>query len=372
MNIFVSSTLSFWRAVTAEFLSTFLNLIIICSIHSTVSNDPDLPYSLAQVYCGMVTGLGIIAITAVSLPVSGAHINPAITIASALIRRISPMRAMAYISAQCCGAIAGAGAVIGLNGSSHQLTATKITDLGLELILTFLVVMVALRVSECSQREKGNNSEVIIGLTYAAGLTATRGELNPAGALGLSFMYNKYNNHWVSWVGPIVGGAAAALCHQMVARDTVEILVNNKRLYNAIDNVRQCSQSVIHTNHLQTSTPKCTTEYAEKNSDNQTIHQNHYLFCPVVQPTSAVMSQARRQKHSSLPKGESYQHPCVTVIDGNKDSQSVESGVLEVKVKKRVHYTKDSFDEGFTDAEDRDSRTSSGYYSESVKQMSLK
>merc|ERR1711892_77205 len=74
------STLSFWRAVLAEFLSTFLILIIICSIFSTVSNDPDLPYSMAQVYRGLVTGLGIIPITTMY----GAHMTPAISTACVL------------------------------------------------------------------------------------------------------------------------------------------------------------------------------------------------------------------------------------------------------------------------------------------------
>ena len=83
-----------------------------------------------------------------------------------------------------------------------------------------------------------------------------------------------------------------------------------------------------------------------------------------------MKSQPRRKKSSSSPKQVSYQHPYdkVTQI---KESPTDARGVKEVKVKKHVHYTKDSFDEGFTDAEDRNSGSSSGYYSEGVRQISF-
>jgi glycerol uptake facilitator-like aquaporin len=201
-----------------ECIASFLNLVIICSIHSMVSNDPDMPYSMAQVYTGVVSGLGVMTISTIFLPISGAHINPAISIAATVAGRISHTRAMAYISAQACGAVAGAATVIGLDSSSHQLTETKISDLGLEMILSFLLTMVYLSVIKSTERGKANNPEVTIGLAYAACLSAARVTLNPAAALGLSFMNKNYNNHWVEWVGPIIGGVAAGFCHWIIKR----------------------------------------------------------------------------------------------------------------------------------------------------------
>ena len=51
----------------------------------------------------------------------------------------------------------------------------------------------------------------------------------------------------------------------------------------------------------------------------------------------------------------------------NETKEFVEKKVTQEKRKKRVHYSKDSFDELFTDTDDQNSGTSSGYYSESVK-----
>ena len=84
-------TLSFWRALTAECISTFLYVLLVCCMHQTVSSTPDLHPSSGQAYCGMVAGLAIISLTTIFLPVSGAHTNPAISIAAALIYRISPL-----------------------------------------------------------------------------------------------------------------------------------------------------------------------------------------------------------------------------------------------------------------------------------------
>ena len=151
----VYSSLSFWRGVMAECLASFLNLMMICSIHSTVWNDPDLPYSMGQVYTGVVTGLGMMTISTIFLPISYTHINPAISIAAAVTGRISHTRAMAYISAQACGAVAGAATVQSLDSSlSGQLTETKIADLGLELVFSFVLTMVFLSVMESSERGK--------------------------------------------------------------------------------------------------------------------------------------------------------------------------------------------------------------------------
>ena len=87
-------------------------------------------------------------------------------------------------------------------------------------------------------------------------------------------------------------------------------------------------------------------------------------FC---QQNPAVGSQSRRKKSNSTPKGISSQLPCSVIMKETKESEFVERKVIQEKRKKRVHYSKDSFDEVFTDTDDQNSGTSSGYYSESVK-----
>ena len=76
-------TLSFWRALTAECIATFLYSLLVCLM--SVSSADSHP-GTSQAYCGLVAGLAMAALTTVFLPVSGAHINPALSVAAALIR----------------------------------------------------------------------------------------------------------------------------------------------------------------------------------------------------------------------------------------------------------------------------------------------
>jgi len=324
-------TLSFWRAVAAECLASFLNLIIICSIYSTMHNDPDLPYSMVQVYSGMVTGLGMIAITATCLPISGAHVNPAISLAAGLIGRISPCRVAMYTAVQTAGGVAGAATVIGLQGEDiPHLPQVKITKLWLEIILTFLLTMLFLRTTLFPK----HNPEVLIGLTYSACISTAGVNLNPAASLGLACLGSNYNNHWVGWTGPFIGAATAALCYSATTgcsyrREVKQLKPNSLPKYKPTNNM------------VTTSTP---------------------------QP--AVYISTDKKRCFSLP----YQLPSTQVVGMSANKiQHIKKDGKEVKikrVKKHVHYNKDSLDEVYTDAEDQNSGTSSGYYSEGFKERS--
>jgi hypothetical protein len=133
-----------------------------------------------------------------------------------------------------------------------------------------------------------------------------------------------------------------------------------------MDNIRCCSQAVIQANYPNTPKYK-----PDSKAVDQILakHKKTQIFCPPVHASSVKFSQSRSRKTSLLLKGVSYQNHCEKVLTGNKKSQKSERGVSEMKSKKRVHYSKDSFDEVFTDGEDQNSGTSSGYYSESLKYL---
>jgi len=332
-------TLSFWKAVAAECLASFLNLIIICSIYSTMHNDPDLPYSMVQVYSGIVTGLGMIAITTTCLPISGAHINPAISMAAGLAGRISPCRVAVYIFVQTAGGVAGAATMIGLQGEdTPHLPQVKITKLWLEIILTFLLTMLFLRTTLTTK----HNSELLIGFTYSACISTAGVSLNPAASLGLACLGSNYNNHWVGWVGPAIGAATAALCYSAITASSYT-------------NPQECKGEgkQVMTNSLPKYKPT-----------------NKMVPTPIPQST-VYISPGNKKRCFSLP----YQLPSTqgVGIGTNDKIQHIKKDGKEVKikkVKKRVHYNKESLDEVFTDAEDQNSGTSSGYYSESFRERS--
>ena len=171
----------------------------------------------------MVAGLAIISLTTIFLPVSGAHTNPAISIAAALIHRISPLRSAAHVVAQCGGAIAGASVVLGLYGASDHFPTVTVTNFGLEFLLSFMIVLVYLRVTDEPCTKAHIDPAIPIGLSYMAALAAYKGAVNPALALGQAFVVSKFSHHWVFWVGPIIGGSCAALCHEYIFNEQKDV-----------------------------------------------------------------------------------------------------------------------------------------------------
>ena len=222
-SVYYLRTLSFWRALTAECISTFLYVLLVCCIHETAATTPELHQSSAQAYCGIVAGLAIISLTTIFLPVSGAHSNPALSLAAALIHRISPLRAAAHVVAQCGGAIAGASVVLGLYGATEHFPTITLTNFGLEFLLSFMIVLVYLRVTDSHNSKTSVDPAIPIGLSYMAALVAYKGAVNPALALGQAFVVSKFGHHWVFWVGPILGGSCAALCHEYIFNEQKDI-----------------------------------------------------------------------------------------------------------------------------------------------------
>ena len=120
---------------------------------------------------------------------SGAHLNPAVSLSAAIIHRVSPLRAGAYILAQSGGAIAGASVVLGLFGTAEISRYQNIgmPQFGLEFLLSFMIVLAYLRVTEEEeeQSDRNLNPAISIGLAYMTALVAYKGTVNPALALAV-------------------------------------------------------------------------------------------------------------------------------------------------------------------------------------------
>jgi len=207
-------TLEFWRAIIAECIATFFYVVMICSVHQSMDTQQD---SLAdvQIYTAIATGLAMITLAHAFLPVSGAHLNPAVTIACMIIKKVSILRAALYVCAQCGGAIAGSALVYGIYGAKDQFENVSVSNFGMEFILTFIIVFIYFSANN-PHRKSGFDPAVTIGLSYMAVLACYKGALNPARALGPAFVANKFELHWVFWIGPILGGICGAFCFQFI------------------------------------------------------------------------------------------------------------------------------------------------------------
>lgn len=162
----------FWKAVRCEFLSTLLYVFIGCG-SCTAGDKNSMERTLVV---GLAFGLAEATFVQCVGHISGAHLNPAISIAMLVTRNISVVRAICYVFAQCVGAIAGAGILYGLTPSQQgHIGVTHVQDtlqngqaFGIEFMITFVVVFTFFANLEQKRTEMGSRS-LSIGLSVTLG-----------------------------------------------------------------------------------------------------------------------------------------------------------------------------------------------------------
>lgn len=184
-------------------------------------------------------GLVLLALVYTIGDVSGCHINPAVSIAMLIDRRMSVVECIEYIFMQVLGGIIGA-ELVGVIFQSYEnfganaygtLSAMPTTTVGIailiEVLLTFTFVSVVLSASA----KKNNNAGIAIGLTltlvHILGISFTGTSVNPARSIGPALLTGgEYLSQlWVFIVAPMAGGILAALFYKFVLKTKEEILV---------------------------------------------------------------------------------------------------------------------------------------------------
>lgn len=189
--------------------------------------------ALGQVGIALTFGLAIMAMIYATGHLSGAHINPAVTLAFTLTRHFPAREAAAYVTAQCVGATAGALALLAVwPDQPAQLGATVpaagigagsalVYELALTAILMFTIIAVA-----TDTRAVGAAAAIAIG--GAVGLDAlfggpvTGASMNPARSLGPAIAAWEWRDFWIYVVGPVAGAALAALAYQGIRGESGE------------------------------------------------------------------------------------------------------------------------------------------------------
>ena len=168
---------------------------------------------------GITFGLIVAAMIFTFGSISGAHINPAVTLAFALTRRIGWTVAAWYIPAQLAGGILASLTLYYLLGPTASMGATLPSgsvaqSLVLEIILTFILMAIIMSLS-LGPRAAGPVAALAIGGTV--GLEAifagpiSGASMNPARSLAPALVGWEWHGHWAYWVGPVVGAALGAV-----------------------------------------------------------------------------------------------------------------------------------------------------------------
>lgn len=162
-------SLHFWKAVAAECLGSLLLTLVGCG--SCV--DWDTENKVVRV--SLCFGLCYATIIWMFYHVSGGHVNPSITFAHFVTRRVSLARTVLYIVAQMIGALIGAGILKGLTPSSRGGAATKLhpdvnsgQGFGVEVFITFFVVLTFFATYDKKRKDLSGSFPLTIGLAIAA------------------------------------------------------------------------------------------------------------------------------------------------------------------------------------------------------------
>jgi len=215
----------------SELVGTALLVFFGCgtavAVNTYCTNVVGLTFPFTLLIIALAFGLVLVALINTIGKVSGCHVNPAVSLAMLIDKRLDILDFIVYVCGQVIGAIGGAFALKAIfegetsfaaNGfgklSLLPITTTQTVALVVEAILTFVFVLVVL---SATADKKNENPSLVIGLTltlvHLFGIPVTGTSVNPARSIGPAIVAggDALSQLWVFIVGPLIGGILAAL-----------------------------------------------------------------------------------------------------------------------------------------------------------------
>lgn len=215
------------KKYAAEFIGTLVLVLFGCGSAATAGGE------LGYLGIALAFGLSIVAMAYVIGPISGCHINPAVSLAMLISRKLTFTDFIGYVASQIAGAIAGSAILyaiivsagmpatgLGQNGfgPGYGIGISLLMAVIVEIILTFVFIYTILGVT--STASNGNVAGLVIGLTLAfvhiLGIALTGTSVNPARSLGPALLLGgqALSQVWVFLIAPLAGSALAVAVYQ--------------------------------------------------------------------------------------------------------------------------------------------------------------
>lgn len=211
----------FGRRAAAEALGTFFLVLIgpgavmVDAFSGGAVSHVGVALAFAFVVLAMIYALGHL---------SGAHINPAVTLAFWSVGRFPTIELVPYIVAQCSGAIAASWLSRAALGDAGSLGATLPSlsvpgAFGVEWLLSFALMFVIMAVAT-DRRVADGFAAIAVGLTVGfcalVGGPLTGASMNPARSFGPALVGGLWRGHWLYWLAPITAMMAAAWVYKQL------------------------------------------------------------------------------------------------------------------------------------------------------------
>lgn len=229
------------KKYAAEALGTFALVVFGCGAAAIAGVSTVGPSGLGLLGISLAFGLAVVAMAYTIGPISGCHINPAISVAMTVAGKLSVKDLIGYVIAQCIGAILGAGVLyviasgqfgfemgdwaLGSNGwgegylGNFDMKSAFIT----EVVFTFLFLMVIFGTTakDASPQMAGLAIGISLALIHFVAIPITGTSVNPARSLGPALFAGgvALQQLWLFIVAPIAGGILAALTRKIFVND---------------------------------------------------------------------------------------------------------------------------------------------------------
>ena len=201
------------KALLAEFVGTYLlvafgtGVIVVDAVAGGAIGHPQIALAWGAAVLVVIYALG---------PVSGAHINPAVSVGFALSGAFAWRRVPGYVAAQCLGALAASATLLRLFPDTATLGATVPSGsagqaFALEVFLTAALMFVILHVAR-GPREEGMLAGLAVGTTvYIEALFGgpiSGASMNPARSLGPALVAGELDHLWIYVAAPLLGAVS--------------------------------------------------------------------------------------------------------------------------------------------------------------------
>ncbi|MCE5166068.1 Aquaporin TIP1-1 [Datura stramonium] len=216
------------KAALAEFIST---LIFVFAGSGSGVAFSKLTGGGANTPAGLIAAavahaFGLFVAVSVGANISGGHVNPAVTFGAFVGGNITLLRGLLYWIAQLSGSVVAC-LLLKFTTGGMAIGAFSLSDgvgvgnaLVLEIVMTFgLVYTVYATAVDPKKGSLGTIAPIAIGFIVGANILAggafDGASMNPAVSFGPAVVSWSWNNHWIYWAGPLIGGGLAGLVYEL-------------------------------------------------------------------------------------------------------------------------------------------------------------
>ena len=182
---------------------------------------------LGHLGISLAFGLIITIMVAATGHVSGAHLNPAVTVAFSVMGLFRRSEILAYLTAQVLGAVLGAATLLVLFGAETTLGSTVPSGSPWQSLLAETLLTAGLMFSitavATGSHVKATPAAIVIGAAVAVGALwggpVSGASMNPARSFGPALISGTWDHHWIYWMGPILGAVLGGLAYRLLEMD---------------------------------------------------------------------------------------------------------------------------------------------------------